>query len=203
MSPAFVAFLCTLAAFLLVTVAAVVRWLSRSNRSPSRRSALGAADPGEPSKLTDGLLLVGVAMAWYSVSMGWIGPLTIYPIYADLAHVGPQAVHTFGQSYLSRIAIVLLPMSVSFLAWGLLLWLRPRNVPERTVWAIVGLCIALIAVTPFAAGAQEQMTEHGFSESLHARLIWLGVIRAVLFTAIGLLSLAAVRSRWTSAPAAR
>jgi hypothetical protein len=199
MSPAFVAFLCTLAAFVLVTIAAVVRWASPSKRQSSRRPELSVAKPGEPSKLTDSLLLIGVAMAWYSVSMGWIGPLTIYPIYADLSHVGPQAVHTFGEGYLSRIAIVLLPMSVMFLAWGLLLWLRPRNVPERTVWAIVGLCIALIVVTPFAAGAQQQMTDQGFSEALHTRLIWTGVLRAVLFTAIGLLSLSAVRSRWTPA----
>jgi hypothetical protein len=42
------------------------------NPSHSRRRKSSAADA---------LLLLGVAMAWYNVSSGWIAQLTIYPIY--------------------------------------------------------------------------------------------------------------------------
>lgn len=84
------------------------------------------------------------------------------------------------------------------LAWVLLLWFPCRNVTRRTGWVIVGLFVAFVAITPVAAIAQEQMHAHGFSESLYARLMWSNAIRAVLFTAIGLLSLAAVRSRWAT-----
>ena len=84
------------------------------------------------------------------------------------------------------------------LVWVLLLWLPPFNGSRRTVWAIVGLCVGFVAVTPFAAGEQDQMLVQGFSESLYALLVWSNGIRSVLFTAIGLLSLVAVRSRWNT-----
>jgi hypothetical protein len=197
MSPTFLVFFSMLAAFLLITLAAVMRWVWHLYRPPRQPTAIGVANPEETSALTDGLLLVGVATAWYSVAMGWGGQFTAYPIYADLARVGPEAFHAFGHGYLSRVAVVLLPLGVMCLAWGLLLWLPHRNVPRRTVWAIVGLCVGFIAVTPFAAIAQDQMQAQGFSETLYARLMWSNGIRSGLFTAIGLLSLAAVRSRWT------
>ena len=197
MSPTFLVFFSMLAAFLLLTLAAVMRWVWHLYRPPRQSAAIGVANPEEASALTDGLLLVGVATAWYSVAMGWGGQFTAYPIYADLARVGPEAFRAFGHGYLSRVAVVLLPLGVMCLAWGLLLWLPDPNVPRRTVWAIVGLCVAFVAVTPFAATAQSQMQAQGFSEALYARLMWSNAIRSLLFTAIGVLSLAAVRSRWT------
>jgi hypothetical protein len=197
MSPIFIVFLLMLAAFLLLTLAAAVRWVWHVIRHP-RSAAASDAKPGEPTRVTDGLLLIGVALAWYSVAMGWGGQFTLYPIYADLAKVGPEAFNAFGHSYLLHLKISLLPLGVMCLAWVSLLWLPPYNVSRRTVWAIVGLCVAFVAVTPFAAVAQDQMLAKGFSESLFARLMWSNGARSVLFTAIGLLALAAVRSRWTT-----
>jgi len=196
MSPIFIMFLLMLAAFLLLTLAAVVRVVWHVIRNP--RSEEGNAKHGEPTRVTDGLLLIGVALAWYSVAMGWGGQFTLYPIYADLAKVGPEAFNAFGHSYLLHLKISLLPLGVMCLVWVSLLWLPPYNVSRRTAWAIVGLCVAFVAVTPFAAVAQDQMLAEGFSESLFARLMWANGARSVLFTGIGLLSLAAVRSRWTT-----
>ena len=196
MSPIFIMFLLMLAAFLLLTLAAVVRGVWHVIRNP--RSEEGNAKHGKPTRVTDGLLLIGVALAWYSVAMGWGGQFTLYPIYADLAKVGPEAFNAFGHSYLLHLKISLLPLGVMCLVWVSLLWLPPYNVSRRTAWAIVGLCVAFVAVTPFAAVAQDQMLAEGFSESLFARLMWANGARSVLFTGIGLLSLAAVRSRWTT-----
>jgi hypothetical protein len=196
MSPIFIVFLLMLAAFLLLTLAAVVRALWHVIRNP--KSEEGNAKYGEPTRVTDALLLIGVALAWYSVAMGWGGQFTLYPIYADLAKVGPEAFNAFGHSYLLHLKISLLPLGVMCLVWVSLLWLPPYNVSRRTTWAIVGLCVAFVAVTPFAAVAQDQMLAHGFSESLFARLMWANGARSVLFTGIGLLSLTAVRSRWTT-----
>jgi hypothetical protein len=193
MSPIFTLFLLMLAAFLLLTLAAAVRSVWNLFRPPT------AASPdtsGEPSKVADGLVLIGVAMAWYSVAGCWLAQLVIYPNYADLAPFGPEIFQTFGRNYLSRLPIALFPVGVMCLAWVLLLWIPCRNVPRRTVWAIVGLCVGFVAVTPFAAFAQEQMVAEGFSESVYARLMWSNGARSVIFTAIGLLSLTAVRSRW-------
>jgi hypothetical protein len=192
MSPSFLVFLFMLAAFLLLTLAAVVRWVWHLFRPP--RSAV--ASVGEPSTIPDGLLLTGVATAWYGVAGCWIAQFTIYPIYADFAPLGREAFHAFSRGYLSRLGIPLLPIGVMCLAWALLLWLPSRHVPQRTVSAVVILCVAFVAVTPFAAIAQEEMFAHGFSESLYTRLMWSNAIRSVLFTAIGLLSLTAIRSRW-------
>lgn len=198
MSPTFRVFFSMLAAFLLLTLAAVMRSVWRFYRRQSRSDAISVANPEQASGFTDGLLLVGVATAWYSVAMGWGGQFTAYPIYVDLARISPEAFRAFGHGYLSRVAVALFPLGVMCLAWALLLWFPHRLVPRRTVWAIVALCVLFIAVTPFAAIAQDNMLAQGFSATLYARLMWANGIRSLLFTAIGLLSLAAVRSRWTA-----
>jgi hypothetical protein len=197
MSPFALAFLVLMAASLLLVLAAVGRLVWRRLRPSALTSSAGNESP-RTSSIADFLLLLAVAMSWYNVSSGWIAQLTIYPIYADMKAFGPQAFHGFGRGYLSRLPIIILPAGVMCLAWSLLLWLPSPNVPTRTVWIIVALCISFAAITPIPAGAQEQMYNDGFSPDLHARLLWSNGIRAVLFTVIGLLSLAALRSRWTS-----
>jgi hypothetical protein len=110
---------------------------------------------------------------------------------------GPQAFHGFSHGYLSRLPIIVMPAGVMCLAWAVLLWLPCRNVPTRIVWSIIALGVAFVAVTFIAAGAQDQMYHEGFSNDLHARLLWSNGARAIIFTLIGILSLAAVRRRWT------
>jgi hypothetical protein len=195
MPPYFVAFLLMLAAFLLITIAAVARALWRRLR-PIGTSHVAFERPPLKSSASDLLLLLGVAMAWYNVSSGWIAQLTIYPMYADMSAYGPQAFHGFGRGYLSRLPIIILPAGVMCLAWALLLWLPCRNVPKRIVWTIVAFCIAFVAVTPIPANVQHQMSVEGFSNALQARLLWSNGIRAIIFTVIGLLALNAAHRRW-------
>src|SRR6202790_4462128 len=174
-------FLLILAAFLLITLAAVARDLWRWLR-PIDTSRAAFERPPHKSSVSDLLLLLGVAMAWYNVSSGWIAQLTIYPMYADMSAYGPQAFHGFGQGYLSRLPIIILPAGVMCLAWALLLWLPCRNVPKRIVWDMVALCVAFVVLTPIPAGAQGQMSNEGFSKELHARLLWSNGIPAIIFT---------------------
>ena len=196
MSPFLLAFLVMLVTFLLIVLAAVGRLVWRRLR-PSASAPSLRNDSPQTSNIADVLLLIAVAMTSYNVSSGWIAQLTIYPIYADMNAFGPLAFHGFGRGYLSRLPIIILPAGVMCLSWALLLWLPSRNVPLRILWMIVGLCVAFVAITPVPAGAQEEMYNDGFSLDLQARLLWSNGIRAVIFTLIGLLSLAAVRSRWT------
>jgi len=119
---------------------------------------------------------------------GWEVSSRLTPIYADLARVGPEAFHAFGYGYLSRVAVVLLPLGVMWLAWGLLLWLPHSNVPRPYG---VGNCRSLRrihrrhAICGHRAGSD---AGSGFSETLYARLMWSNGIRSVLFTAVGVLS---------------
>lgn len=191
-----VAFFVMLVAFLVITLATALRAAWLRFHAPGG-SMIASERSSSKSVASDVLLLLGVAMAWYNVSSGWIAQLTIYPIYADISVYGPQAFHGFAEGYLSRLPIIILPAGVMCLAWALLLWLPCRNVPPRIVWGIVALCVAFVALTPVPAGIQGQMSAEGFSNELHARLLWSNGIRAVIFTLIGLLSLAATRRRWS------
>lgn len=197
MAPIFIIFLSILTAFLLLTVAAVVRSALHFFRPPSSANSQ-VAESGNLSTISDGLLLAGVATSWYAVAMGWSGQFTGYPIYPDMAKVGTEAFNTFGHSYLSHLPVSLIPIGSMCLIWVLLLWFPSQYVPRRTVWVIVSLCVGFVIVTPFSAFAQDRMLEEGFSESVYGQLMWSNGARSVIFTAIGLLSLAAVRSRWTT-----
>lgn len=192
------AFTIMFAGFVLLTLAAAVRWVWELLRPPAPSTAsAGKPSEGEASTVTDSLLLVGVALGWYCVALGWVAQFTIYPIYADLAPF-PQAFHAFSQAYFWRLPIIVLPSGAMCLAWVLLLWFPCRNMSRRTAWAIVGLCVAFFAATMVAGPTHGELSAHGFSESLYQRLMWSNGIRAVILTAIGLLSLAALRSRWTT-----
>jgi hypothetical protein len=105
MSSYLLAFFLMLAAFLLITAAAAARALWR-RVSPMDTSPVAFERPPLKSNASDLLLLLGVAMAWYNVSSGWIAQLTIYPLYADMSVYGPQAFHGFGRGYLSRLPII-------------------------------------------------------------------------------------------------
>jgi Na+/melibiose symporter-like transporter len=74
-------------------------------------------------------------------------------------------------------------------------WVPCRNLPKRLVWSIIAFCVAFVAVTPFAAIAQSNMSGEGFSNDQYARLMWSNGVRSIIFTFIGFLSLAAVRRR--------
>ena len=194
MSLYFLALLLTVAASLLLSLAAVARtiWL--------RFRPTGAAQPGvgqSPgySNASDPLLLLAVAMSWYSVAAGWAGQLVCYPIYADMSAYGPQAFHAYSQGYLSRWATGTWPVGAMCLTWAILLWVPLRNVSKRLVSSIVALCVAFAAVTPFAAIAQDHMFADGFSNDQYARLMLSNGVRTTIFTLIGFLSLIAMRRR--------
>jgi len=194
MSPFFLILLLTVAASLLLSLAAVARtvWL---RLHPAGAAQLGIEQSPRYSNASDSLLLLAVGLSCYSVAAGWAGQLVCYPIYADMSAYGPQAFHAYSHGYLSRWASGTWPVGVMCLTWAVLLWVPVRNVPKRLVWSIVALCVAFAAVTPFAAIAQDHMFAEGFSNEQYARLMWWNGARSVIFTFIGFLSLAAMRRR--------
>jgi len=194
MSPFFLALIVMVAATLLMTLAAVTRtvWLGLR---PVEATQPGLGQSPGYSSLSDYLLLLAVAMSWYSVAAGWAGQLVCYPIYADMSEFGPQAFHAYSHGYLSRWASGTWPVGVMCLTWAVLLWVPVRNVPKGLVWSIVALCIAFAAVTPPAALAQDHMFAEGFSNEQYARLMFWNGGRTAIFTLIGVLALIAMRRR--------
>jgi SNF family Na+-dependent transporter len=191
----FMLFVAMLLASVLIAAGAGIRtFLKRGKTSSPRASQLTA--PSDRLQFADLLLLVAVAATWYTVSSGWVAEFAIYPIYPDMNQFGPQVFQAFGKAYLSRLPVIVLPAGVMFLAWALLLWVPARGVSMKSIWLGVALCTAFVAITPLAAGAQEQMHDEGFSVILYDRLIWSNGVRAVLFTLIGLLALYIVHQRW-------
>jgi len=193
-SPFFLALAVMVAASLLVSLAAVVRtvWL---RLRPAGEAKLGGVRSPRYSNASDSLLLLAVAMSWYSVAAGWAGQLVCYPIYADMSAFGPQAFHAYSHGYLSRWATGTWPVGVMCLSWAILLWVPTRNVPKRLVWCIVSLCVAFAVVTPFAAIAQDHMFAEGFSTEQYARLMLSNGVRTAIFTLIGVLAFIAMRRR--------
>lgn len=194
MSPFFLALILTVAASLLLSLAAVARTIWLRVR-PSDAAQPGVEQSPGYSKASDSLLLLAVAMSWYSVAAGWAGQLVCYPIYADMSAYGPQAFHAYSHGYLSRWAAGTWPVGVMCLTWAILLWVPLRNVPKRLVWSIVALCVAFAAVTPFAAIAQDHMFAEGFSNDQYARLMLSNGVRTAIFTLIGFLAFIAMRRR--------
>ena len=196
MNPFFFVLILTVAASLLLSLAAVARtvWLCLR---PGRGAQLGIEPLPHYSKASDFLLLLAVGLSCYSVAAGWAGQLVCYPIYADMSAYGPEAFHAYSHGYLSRWASGTWPVGAMCLTWAVLLWVPVRNVPKRLVWSIVALCVAFAAVTPPAAIAQSRMFADGFSNEQYARLMWWNGARSVIFTFIGFLSLVAMRSRLT------
>ena len=192
----FLLFAAMLLASLLISIAAAVRSFLRRRAKTNGTDVNSASASPVGGRLADVLLLLAVAATWYNVSSGWLAELTIYPIYSDMNQFGPEAFRGFGRAYLSRLPIIILPAGVMFLSWSLLLWLPCRGVASRHVWLAVALCVGFVAVTPFAAGAQDQMYSEGFSRELYSRLMWSNGIRAVIFTFTGLVALRIVYERW-------
>lgn len=194
MSLYFLALLLTVAASLLLSLAAAARTIWLRLRPGGATQLSGGLSPGY-SNASDPLLLLAVALSWYSVAAGWAGQLVCYPIYADMSAYGPQAFHAYSHGYLSRWATGTWPVGVMCLTWALLLWVPLRNVPKRIVWSIVALCVAFAAVTPFAAIAQDHMLTEGYSNDQYARLMLSNGVRTTIFTLIGFLALIAMRRR--------
>ena len=194
MSPFFLALAIMVVASLLLSFAAAARtvWL---RVRPAGTVQHGAGRSPAWATASDFLLLLAVAMSWYSVAAGWAGQLVCYPIYADMSAYGPQAFHAYSHGYLSRWASGTWPVGVMCVTWALLLWMPLRNVPKRLVWSIVALCVAFAAVTPPAAIAQDHMFAEGFSNEQYARLMLSNGVRTFIFTLIGVLALIAMHRR--------
>lgn len=209
-------FLAPLLAFvsLLLAVGAVVRWGLNDARRRGRPGwavalLLVAAPlvgwlvwlalrPGlvdqwrrDPPVLTEGrgpyvVLAACLALAWYNVGTVWTTQRVLFPL---RAFVGQSDYLGYEAHYadLTQIPIVTV-FSLLLLVTALLLWVRPSELPEWSVW----MGALLEAVTVFWAlgpqlPLQARIGREGFTESLYNQVVAGNWVRTAAITAHGLL----------------
>ena len=175
----FAAFLATLAASIVIYLAAVAALAIRRRPVPALLQEQGA----------NRLQAVGVALLWSGVGMAWLLFFNVYRIHVDMHALGNEALQAFSRSYTSRLPVVVLPYGLTCLVWSLALWAAPARLSRRALWGIATLCMISILTTPFAAAAQGDMQEHGFTDASYMQLQAAHLARSLAFTLAALWTL--------------
>ncbi|MDY0747689.1 hypothetical protein SNE35_24515 [Paucibacter sp. R3-3] len=124
-----------------------------------------------------------LAIAWANVGVGWLLYFNVYPIHADMAALGNTAFQAFARGYTTRLPIVVLPYGAGALAATLSLWAaEPGRLSRRARWGIASLWMLSIAATPWAAGAQGDMQDDGFSDAAFQQLQTSHLARSLCLT---------------------
>ena len=178
----FLIFLAMLAASLLLYLGAVAT-VAITRRSPPGWMPPAAASP---------LQAAGVASLWFATGVCWLLFFNVYRIHVDMSVLGDAAFQAFSRGYTRRLPIVVLPYGAMCLLWTLALWSSPARVSRRAVWGIATLLIISIASTPWAAGAQDAMQDHGYSEQAYRQLQTSHLVRTLSITIAALWALVEV-----------
>jgi hypothetical protein len=180
MSLYFMIFLAALAASLLLYLGAIAS--VAITRRPQKFFIRGVA--------ASRLQAAGVALLWSGVGVGWLLFFNVYRIHVDMSALGDAAFQAFSRGYTQRLPIVVLPYGATCLAWALALGSAPVRISRRALWGIATLCILSILSTPWAAGAQDQMQAHGYSEQAYLQLQTSHLVRTLALTIAALWALA-------------
>ncbi|WP_448097484.1 hypothetical protein [Luteibacter yeojuensis] len=178
----FVVFLAMLAVSVLLYLGAIAT-VAITRRSPPSFIPAIAASP---------LHAIGVALLWSSVGICWLLFFNVYRIHVDMSAYGDAAFQAFSKGYTRRLPVVVLPYAATCLIWILALWSAPARVSRRALWTIATLLIVSIISTPWAAGAQDVMQDHGYSEAAYRQLQASHLVRSVAITIAAVWALAEV-----------
>lgn len=178
----FMTFLATLAASLLLYVGAVAIVTIKRHRPPSWVGEI-AASP---------LQAAGVALLWSVAGVAWVLFFNVYQLHVDMSAFGDAAFQAFSRGYTRRLPIVVLPYGAMCLVWTLMLWSEPARISRRALWGIATLMVISIASTPWAAFAQDQMQDHGYTEEAYRQLQASHLVRTLTVTIAAVWALAEV-----------
>lgn len=156
----FIGFLAMLAASVLLYVSGL------ATTAVTRRPLPALVKPAAASALQ----AAGLALLWINFGVGWVLYFNVYVIHVDMAAVSDAAFHAFARGYTRRLPIVVLPFGAMCLVWSLLLWSAPGRLSRRTLWGIATMTLVSLVSTPWAAGAQDDFHDHGYSDQAFAQL---------------------------------
>ena len=128
------------------------------------------------------LQATNVVLMWWNVGVGWLLYFNVYRIHVDMSKLGDPALQAFTRGYTTRLPIVVLPYGIICLLAVLSLWSKPARISRRALWGIATLLILTILTTPFAAGAQGDIQDHGFTQQAYQKLLMAHLARTVLTT---------------------
>jgi hypothetical protein len=140
-------------------------------------------------RAADGLQALHLALIWSSVGVCWLLYFNVYRIHVDMAGVGDAAFQAFARGYTTRLPVVVLPYGAGALASALGLWAAPGRFSRQALWGIATLWVLSVATTPWAAGAQGDMHDHGFSDTAFQQLQMSHLARTLCLSAAALWSL--------------
>ena len=168
----FLCFLATLAAALLLYVGAL------ATLGVTRRRLPGWID----GRTANVLQAAGLALLWINAGVTWVLFFNVYRIHVDMSTVGAAAFQAFARGYTRRLPIVVLPYGFMCLAWSLLLWSVPTRFSRGTLVGIATLLVVSMASTPWTAGAQDLMHDHGFTADAYFQLQAAHLVRSLSVT---------------------
>jgi len=178
----FVTFLATLAASLLLYLWAVAIVAVKRHRPPGWVGGV-AVSP---------LQAAGIALLWSVAGVGWVLFFNVYRIHVDMSAFGDASFQAFNRGYTRRLPIVVLPYGAMCLVWTLMLWSEPARISHRALWGIATLMVISIASTPWAAFAQDEMQDHGYSEEAYRQLQASHLVRTLAVTIAAVWALAEI-----------
>ncbi len=179
----FIGFLTILGASALLYLGAVIA--AGVMRKPPRVLIGGPA--------AETLRLVHLALVWSNFGVAWLLYFNVYRIHVDMAALSNAALHAFSRGYTMRLPVVVLPFGAGALAASLCLWAAPGSVSRRATWGIATLWMLSLASTPWAAGAQGDMQEHGFSDAAFQQLQMAHLARTVCVSVAAVWALVSFR----------
>lgn len=156
----FIVFLSMLGASALLYVGAVATAAVRRGPPPALL----------PGRAADALQFAHLALVWSSVGVGWLLYFNVYRIHVDMAALGDVPFKAFARGYTSRLPVVVLPYGAGILCATLGLWAAPGRFSRTALWGIATLWVLSVATTKWAAGAQDDFHDHGFSDAAFQQL---------------------------------
>lgn len=141
--------------------------------------------------MTDLVFATHLAATWLLVGLIWVVQLAIYP---QFANVGRREFRAYHERYAAGISWVVAPaMAVEGLTGAWLLF-GPETSGDRLLYG-VGFALILFnaAHTAFIAVPLHGRLGAGFDEATHRKLVRSNVLRALAWTARGLLLFLAIR----------
>jgi len=172
---------------LLVVAAPVVGWLVWLALRPQPLDAWRREVPNTGHETTGHVALAAcLALAWYNTGTTWITQQVLYPL---RGFVATYDVPGYQEQYVRLIQMpVVTGFALLLLATALLIWVRPPEVPEWSVWSgavLEGLAVwsSLTRDIPI----QVRMATEGFTPALNAELMGGSWLRTAAITTHALL----------------